>query len=78
MTRPVIGIDPGAHGAIVVLDDAGELIELHDMPAIEETAGRPATNAPLLATVLAKTARASLSTNFVGPPADVADVVTAF
>ena len=51
----VLGIDPRAHGAIAILDDSGDLIEIHDMPSIEETAGRPATNAPLLAAVLAKT-----------------------
>src|SRR5271155_2404932 len=50
----VIGVDPGAHGAIAVLDGDGELVELHDMPSIEESAGRPATNAPLLAGILSK------------------------
>jgi crossover junction endodeoxyribonuclease RuvC len=50
----IAAIDPGAHGAIAILDDAGDLIEVHDMPAIEESAGRPATNAPLLADLIAR------------------------
>jgi len=28
----ILGIDPGAHGAIAVLDDDGELLEVLDMP----------------------------------------------
>src|SRR4051794_6667747 len=50
----ILGIDPGAHGAIAILSGAGDLLDLHDMPAIEEVAGRPATNAPLLASIFAK------------------------
>ncbi len=45
----VVGIDPGAHGAIAVLDAAGELLDVFDMPATVEANGRTATNAPLLA-----------------------------
>jgi hypothetical protein len=52
--RFVLGIDPGAHGAVAILDDTGELIRIHDMPSLEEMAGRPATNAPLLAALLAQ------------------------
>jgi crossover junction endodeoxyribonuclease RuvC len=58
--RVILGIDPGAHGAIAVLDGSGNLIAVHDTPSLEETAGRPATNAPLLAALLANT-RASLA-----------------
>ena len=50
MTAPtIVGIDPGAHGAIAVLDEGGELLEVHDMPSTSEANGRTATNAPLLA-----------------------------
>lgn len=28
----VVGIDPGAHGAIAVLDDTGQIIDVFDMP----------------------------------------------
>ena len=31
--QTVLGIDPGAHGAIAVLNDSGELLELVDMPS---------------------------------------------
>jgi crossover junction endodeoxyribonuclease RuvC len=62
----VVGIDPGANGAIAVLDEGGALIEIHDMPAIEESAGRPATNAPLLASILARTGARIVYCEFVG------------
>ena len=31
----IIGLDPGAHGAIAELDEAGDLLAIHDMPALE-------------------------------------------
>jgi hypothetical protein len=45
----ILGIDPGAHGAIAVLDEGGDLLEVLDTPSTLETNGRSATNAPLLA-----------------------------
>ena len=51
----ILGIDPGAHGAIAVLDDDGELLEVLDMPSMPEANGRSATNAPLLAGIFART-----------------------
>jgi crossover junction endodeoxyribonuclease RuvC len=53
--QPVLGIDPGAHGAVAVLDEDGGLLEVVDMPATVEANGRTATNAPLLAGILART-----------------------
>ena len=50
-----LGIDPGANGAIAQFDESGALFEVHDMPSTPEANGRAATNAPLLATILAKT-----------------------
>jgi crossover junction endodeoxyribonuclease RuvC len=50
----IVGIDPGAHGAIAILDEDGQLLEIVDMPVTREASGRSATNAPLLATILAK------------------------
>ena len=50
----IIGLDPGAHGAIAELDEDGDLLQIHDMPSLDEGNGRPATNAPLLAAILAK------------------------
>jgi hypothetical protein len=62
----VIGIDPGAHGAIAVLDGDGNLLDIHDTPALEEKSGRPTVNAPLLAAVLAKTHASRAYVEFVG------------
>ena len=67
VTRSIIlGIDPGARGAVAVLTDDGDLIALHDMPAVEETSGRPATNAPLLAAIFAKAHASHAYVEFVG------------
>jgi predicted RNase H-like nuclease (RuvC/YqgF family) len=44
--QTVIGIDPGVHGAIAVLDERGDLLEVVDMPSTPEANGRSATNAP--------------------------------
>ncbi len=55
MSAPVLGIDIGAHGAIALLDDAGRLLGVEDMPATREANGRSVTNAPLLAAILART-----------------------
>jgi predicted RNase H-like nuclease (RuvC/YqgF family) len=41
----ILGIDPGAHGAIAVLDEAGDLLEVVDMPSLFEANGRSARNA---------------------------------
>jgi crossover junction endodeoxyribonuclease RuvC len=70
-TVSVIGIDPGAHGAVAVLDEGGDLVEIHDMPSLEETLGRPTTNAPLLAAILAKVGARIAFCEFVSArPAD--------
>jgi crossover junction endodeoxyribonuclease RuvC len=50
----VLGIDPGAHGAIATLDEDGQLLDVIDMPSTQEANGRTATNAPLLASILAR------------------------
>lgn len=62
----VLGIDPGAHGALAVLDDTGDLLDVVDMPAIEEAAGRPATNAPLLAILMSSLQASKVFCEFVG------------
>jgi hypothetical protein len=51
--QTILGIDLGAYGAIAVLDEGGDLLEVLDMPSTQESNGRIATNAPLLAGVLA-------------------------
>lgn len=55
MTEAVqIGVDPGLDGAIVVLNAAGELVELADMPTQMTTTGRREINAACLADLLRK------------------------
>jgi crossover junction endodeoxyribonuclease RuvC len=46
----ILGIDIGVHGAIAILDDAGRLLEIEDMPTLYDgPKGRSAVNAVLLA-----------------------------
>lgn len=66
MSEYVIGIDPGAHGAIAVLDETGALLEVVDMPSTAEANGRTATNAPLLAAILARSHARIAFCEFVG------------
>jgi crossover junction endodeoxyribonuclease RuvC len=63
----VIGLDPGAHGAIATLDETGQLVDIVDMPSTAEANGRPATNAPLLAAILARSHARVAFCEFVGP-----------
>jgi hypothetical protein len=65
-TSTILGIDPGAHGAIAVLDEDGGLLEVLDMPSTPEANGRSATNAPLLAGILARTHARIAFCEFVG------------
>ena len=66
MSAIVLGIDPGATGAVALLDDTGALLEIHDMPVTLEPNGRHAVNAPLLAAILAKTHARIAYCEFVG------------
>jgi hypothetical protein len=53
----IIGIDIGVQGAVAVLDQSGALVEVHDMPTLQDgPAGRRAVNAPLLAALVFKSA----------------------
>jgi hypothetical protein len=65
-THTIIGIDPGAHGAIAILDEGGELLEVLDMPSTPEANGRTVTNAPLLAGILARAHARVAFCEFVG------------
>jgi crossover junction endodeoxyribonuclease RuvC len=79
MSALVIGIDPGAHGAIAVLNENGELLELVDIPSTPEANGRTATNAPLLAGILARTQARVAFCEFVGArPTDAKIAAFAF
>jgi crossover junction endodeoxyribonuclease RuvC len=78
-TSTILGIDPGAHGAIAVLNDSGELLEVVDMPATPEANGRTATNALLLAGILARTHARIAFCEFVGArPTDAKVAAFAF
>ena len=67
MTEAVfIGVDPGLSGAIVVLDSAGELVELADMPTQMTTTGRREINAACLADLLRKYPGAPAAVERVG------------
>jgi crossover junction endodeoxyribonuclease RuvC len=66
MNAVVVGIDPGAHGAIAVLNEAGQLLDVIDMPSTPEANGRIATNAPLLSALLARTHARVAFCEFVG------------
>lgn len=50
MTALVIGTDPGLGGALALLTSDGALVDLDDMPVLQDgAAGRRTINAPLLA-----------------------------
>jgi crossover junction endodeoxyribonuclease RuvC len=75
----VIGIDPGGHGAVAMLNEAGQLLEVFDIPSTREANGRGATNAPLLAGILARPHARVAFCEFVGPrPTDAKVAAFAF
>jgi crossover junction endodeoxyribonuclease RuvC len=79
MDAVVVGIDPGAHGAIAVLTEAGQLLGVFDMPSTLEANGRTATNAPLLAGILARAHGRVAFCEFVGArPTDAKVAAFAF
>jgi crossover junction endodeoxyribonuclease RuvC len=75
----ILGIDPGKSGAVAVLDEGGELLEVHDTPSTPEANGRSATNAPLLAGILARAHARVAFCEFVGArPTDAKVAAFAF
>ena len=51
----ILSIDIGSRGAIAILTPEGQLLEVHDMPVLNDgPAGRRAVNAPLLAEIVFK------------------------
>jgi crossover junction endodeoxyribonuclease RuvC len=75
----ILGIDPGAHGAIAVLDEGGGLLEVLDMPSTPEANGRTATNAPLPAVLLSRAHARIAFCEFVGArPTDAKVAAFAF
>jgi crossover junction endodeoxyribonuclease RuvC len=79
IAQTVLGIDPGANGAIAVLDEGGQLLDVLDMPSTREANGRTATNAPLLAGILARSHARIAFCEFVGArPTDAKVAAFAF
>jgi hypothetical protein len=79
MDAVVVGIDLGGHGAISGHDESGALLWVVDMPSTLEANGRTATNAPLLAGILARTHARVAFCEFVGArPTDAKVAAFAF
>jgi crossover junction endodeoxyribonuclease RuvC len=64
----ILGIDPGLDGAIAVLTEAGELVEIHDMPTLLDGAkGRRAVNPALFASIVYSTHATRAYCELIGP-----------
>jgi crossover junction endodeoxyribonuclease RuvC len=75
----ILGIDPGARGAVAILDEGGDLLEVVDMPSAPEANGRTATNAPLLEVLLSRAHARVAFCEFVGArPTDAKVAAFAF
>lgn len=67
MSGPVCGIDIGARGALALLDPAGGLLDVLDMPTLADgPKGRPAVNGVLLADLVQRWAPAVAYIEYVG------------
>ena len=63
-----LGIDIGATGAIAVLDEQGQLVDVHDMPCLlDGPKNRRTVNAPLLAELVYRTHATRAFVERVGP-----------
>jgi hypothetical protein len=76
----VLGVDIGNTGAIALIDESGGLVEVHDMPCLDDgPKGRPSVNAPLLAAIVAHAGASLAYVEWVGPrPTDGAVQAFAF
>jgi crossover junction endodeoxyribonuclease RuvC len=64
----ILGVDIGAGGALAVLTDAGELVDVFDMPCLRDgPAKRRTINAPLLAEIIYKSHADRAFVERVGP-----------
>jgi hypothetical protein len=68
----VLGVDIGNTGAVGLINESGELLDVFDMPCLKDgPKGRPALNAALLADIIAKAGTSLAYVEHVGPrPAD--------
>jgi crossover junction endodeoxyribonuclease RuvC len=76
----VLGVDIGNSGAVALIDEAGELLEVCDMPCLDDgPKGRPSVSAPLLAAIVARAGATQAYVEWVGPrPTDGAVQAFAF
>lgn len=66
-SRVVLGIDPGVSGAIAVMSPTGDLVDVFDMPILNDgSKGRATVNAPLLASIIRETGATTAFVEFVG------------
>jgi crossover junction endodeoxyribonuclease RuvC len=67
-TVTILGVDIGAAGALAVLSDAGELLDVQDMPCLRDgPKNRRTVNAPLLAEIIYKSHADRAFVERVGP-----------
>lgn len=67
MTGPIIGIDLGHQGALALVSHDGQLLDVADMPTLDDGAkGRPTVCAPLLADLIRRWAPAAAFVEYVG------------
>ena len=80
MTALIVGIDIGKSGALGFITPAFDLVDVMDMPCLNDgPAGRPAVNAALLAELLRKWSPASAFVEYVGArPGEAAPGAFAF
>lgn len=63
----ILGIDIGAAGALALLTDEGDLVDIADMPILRDgPAGRPTVNAALLADIVRRWSPCRAYIEFVG------------
>jgi crossover junction endodeoxyribonuclease RuvC len=67
MTAAIVAVDPGLSGAIAVLDEDGELVELFDTPTVTTTTNRREISAAALAAILRKFPGTPAAVERVGP-----------
>jgi crossover junction endodeoxyribonuclease RuvC len=67
VVRCICGIDPGLSGAIAILTDSGELVDVHEMPCLHDgPAGRRIVNGPLLASIVSASHADQAFVEYVG------------
>jgi crossover junction endodeoxyribonuclease RuvC len=79
-SRPIVGIDPGITGALVLMSLLGDLLDVADMPCVADgTKGRQTVNAALLAAIFRRWSPSVAFCEFVGArPTDAKVAAFAF